>query len=38
VEKVLLETTMNARFAVRRVLNDPVALALMKQVLESGVV
>ena len=38
VEKVLLETTMNARFAVRRVLNDPVALALMKQVLGSGVV
>jgi hypothetical protein len=38
IERALLETTMNARFAVRRVLNDPVALALMKQVLESGVV
>ncbi len=38
VEKVLLENSINASFAVRRVLNDPVALALMKQVLESGVV
>ncbi len=38
IERALLETTMNARFAVRRVLNDPVALALMKQVLESGVI
>ena len=38
VEKVLLENIINASFAVRRVLNDPVALALMKQVLESGVV
>lgn len=38
VEKVLLENSINASFAVRRVLNDPVALALMKQVLETGVV
>ena len=38
VEKVLLENSINASFAVRRVLNDPVALALMKQVLESGAV
>ena len=38
VEKVLLENSINASFAVRRVLNDPVALALMKRVLESGVV
>ena len=38
VEKALLEATINAHFAVRRVLNDPVALALMKQVLESGAV
>jgi len=37
-EKALLEATINAHFAVRRVLNDPVALALMKQVLGSGVV
>jgi len=38
VEKALIEASINATFAVRRVLNDPVALALMKQVLESGVV
>ena len=37
-EKELLENTLNAYFLVKRVLNDPVALALMKQVLESGVV
>ena len=37
-EKELLETTLNAYFAVKRVLNNPVALAQMKQVLESGVV
>ena len=38
VEKAIIEASVNATFAVRRVLNDPVALALMKQVLESGVV
>ncbi len=38
IERALLKITMKARFAVRRVVNDPVALALMKQVLESGVV
>ena len=37
-EKELLETTLNAYFAVKRVLNNPVALAQMKQVLETGVV
>ncbi|HOO13044.1 MAG TPA: hypothetical protein PK684_08830, partial [Bacillota bacterium] len=37
-EKELLENTLNAYFLVKRVLNNPVALALMKQVLESGVV
>lgn len=38
VEKATIEASVNATFAVRRVLNDPVALALMKQVLGSGVV
>lgn len=38
VEKAIIEASVNATFAVRRVLNDPVALALMKQALESGVV
>ena len=37
IERALLEATMNAHFAILRVLNDPVALALMKQVLGSGV-
>jgi hypothetical protein len=37
-EKELLETTLNAYFAVKRVLNNPVALAQMNQVLETGVV
>ena len=38
VEKIMLEEVINAQFAVRRVLNNSVALALMKQVLESGAV
>lgn len=37
-DKNLLETVLNAYFAVKRVQSDPVALALMKRVLESGVV
>jgi hypothetical protein len=36
-ERILVESILNARFAVKRVLNDPVALALMKRVLEGGV-
>lgn len=36
-DKNLLETVLNAYFAVKRVQSDPVALALMKRVLESGV-
>ena len=38
IERALLEATMNAHFAVKRVVDDPVALALMKQVLGSGVI
>lgn len=37
-EKELLENTLNAYFLVKRVLNNPVALAQMKQMLETGVV
>jgi len=38
LEKVLLEETINAHFAVRRVLNSPVALVLIKRLIEQGAV
>lgn len=37
-DKNLIEATINAHFAVRRVIKDPVALALIKRLIEQGAV
>lgn len=36
--KTLLETTLNAHYAVKRVINDKVALALVRELFDQGVI